>query len=491
MTSNRFILGGALILLCATVACGTGGGITLPNPQGNFSDASLQGSYVYQIHGFDTAGNPYRQVGVFTADGNRNITGGSDDSSSSSVGTAVTGSYSIGKDGTGVIALNTSEGPIQLAVTLVSSSRLQLIEADAFANASGTAELQAPSAISAALTGTYVFRLHQELSAQSQAPASEVGSLTMSGASANGNMDENLAGVFSSANVTATFGPTSGPGRGTGSLVNSSTSFKTNFVYYILDINKFVFLVTNLNAVGSGSAELQSGTVSNGLSGNFAFGSRGDSNFFAGVATVGQFNATSGTMTGTEDSNVDGNVTTNAGFSSCYTPSASGRVVINDLSGNTCSAGITQVFWMVSPSRAFFVNAGSSSVEDGTADLQQTQNFSPSTFSGQYSIAMDGVDTGAVDGLQQLLSRIGTLQFDGSSKLTLNEVANGSASGVGVQSPGIILGTYSVGSSGRVTGTLNGGTLQTIVMYAVSGSQAYVLQTDPSFVTSGLVQLQQ
>jgi hypothetical protein len=104
---------------------------------------------------------------------------------------------------------------------------------------------------------------------------------------------------------------------------------------------------------------------------------------------------------------------------------------------------------------------------------------------------MDGVDTGAVDGLQQLLSRIGTLQFDGSSKLTLNEVANGSASGVGVQSPGIILGTYSVGSSGRVTGTLNGGTLQTIVMYAVSGSQAYVLQTDPSFVTSGLVQLQQ
>jgi hypothetical protein len=103
---------------------------------------------------------------------------------------------------------------------------------------------------------------------------------------------------------------------------------------------------------------------------------------------------------------------------------------------------------------------------------------------------MDGVDTGATDGTPQLLSRVGTLQFNGTSKLTLNEVANASGSGGGATSPGLIAGTYSVSSNERIVGTLSTGTLN-LVMYAVSPSQAYVLQTDPGFITSGALQLQQ
>lgn len=492
MTSHRALFALALLFLAAAVGCGSSGSLTLPNPQGNFSNASLKGSYVYEIHGFDTAGNPYRQIGVFTADGNGSITGGSDDSSGSAVGTHVSGSYTIGKDGTGVIGINTSLGQIQLAATLVSTSSLQLIEADASVNASGRAELQSSSALSAAPAGTYVFRIHQEISAQSQSPAAEVGRLSITSGSAIGSMDENLAGVFTSPSISATFGAPSGQGRGSGTLLNGSTNFTTNFVYYLVDVNNFVFLVTNVNAVGSGRAELQTGSVGNGLSGNYVFGSRGDdSSFFAGIATVGQFNAASGTMTGTLDSSQNGTITSNANFSSCYTTSTNGRVVVGTLSGNTCSNTTVQVFWMVSPTRAFFLNSSGSSVEDGTADLQQSPNFSASAFSGQYSLTMDGVDTGAIDGTQQLLSRIGTLQFDGAKNLRLNELANGSFGGAGAQSPGIITGTYSVGSNGRVTGQLNGGSFQTLVLYAVSGSQAYVLQTDPSFITSGMVRLQQ
>lgn len=493
MTSHRALLAVALIVLAAAVACGTGGGVTLPNPQGNFSNASLNGSYVYEIHGFDTGGNPYRQIGVFTADGNGNITGGSDDSSFSAVGTSVTGSYTIGKDGTGLIGINTSLGPITWAVTLVSASKLQLIESDASLNAGGTAELQPPSAISATLGGTYVFRLHQETSAQSQAPAAEVGSLAISSGAATGSMDENLAGVFTSPNITATFGTLSGAGRGTGTLVNSSTHFTTNFVYYIVDVSKFVILVTNLNAVGSGRAELQSGMVGNGLSGNYVFGSRGDDSILAGVATVGQFNAASGTIAGTLDSSQDGTITSNANFSSCYTTSGSGRVAVHDLAGNTCSNSTAQVFWMVNPNRAFFVNASAFAVEDGTADLQQTQSFSSSTFSGQYSLAMDGLDVSNPQ-FPELLSRVGTLQFDGAGKLTLNEVVNASNSGAGAQLPtgGVLKGPYGTASNGRIVGTLtNSGGALNLVMYAVSGSQAYVLQTDPAFFTSGMVELQQ
>jgi hypothetical protein len=303
-------------------------------------------------------------------------------------------------------------------------------------------------------------------------------------------MDENLAGVFSSPNITATLAAPTGLGRGIGTLVNSSTNFTTNVVYYIVDISKFVMLVSNVNAVGSGSAELQSGAVGNGLSGNYAFGSRGDdvssSGFFAGVATVGQFTANAGAISGTEDSSVDGNISSNTTLSSCYTASASGRVVVTSASGSTCSATVTQVFWMVSPSRAVVVNASVSSVEDGTADSQTSQNFSTSTFNQQYALAMDGLDL-----TPELLSRIGTLQFNGAGKITLNEVANSSVSGAGATSPGLIAGTYSVSSTGRIVGTLNGGTLNLLVMYAVSPSQAYVLQADPGFITSGTLQLQQ
>jgi hypothetical protein len=90
---------------------------------------------------------------------------------------------------------------------------------------------------------------------------------------------------------------------------------------------------------------------------------------------------------------------------------------------------------MVSPSRAVVVNASVSSVEDGTADSQTSQNFSTSTFNQQYALAMDGLDL-----TPELLSRIGTLQFNGAGKITLNEVANSSVSGAGATSPGLIAG---------------------------------------------------
>jgi hypothetical protein len=479
----------ALISLAGTVGCGSsnGGGIVIPSPSGNFSNASLSGSYVYEVHGFDTAGNPYRQIGVFTADGNGHITGGSDDSTVSSSATQVTGSYTISKDGTGFIGVNTSLGQVSWAVTLVSSSKLQLIEADTFANAAGTAERQDTTAATTTPAGTFVFRLHQEISAQSQAPASEVGAVTFSGGSGSGTMDENLAGVFSAPAITATIASPVVLGRGTGTLVNSGTTFSTKFVYYIVNSSKFFILVSSLNSVGSGSAELQSGAVTNGLSGNYVFGSRGDdSQFFAGVATAGQFSATGGTISGTEDSSQDGTISSNVSFASCYTASANGRVVVTSSSGGTCTSPTSQVFWMVSPARAFFVNNAGGSVEDGTADLQQSQSFSASTFTNQYSLVMDGVDL--VNG--QLLSRVGSLQFDGIGKITLNEVANASGTGSGTNSPGLIVGTYSVSSSGRIVGTMNAGTLN-LVMYAISPSQAYVLQSDTGFVTSGQIQLQQ
>jgi hypothetical protein len=143
---------------------------------------------------------------------------------------------------------------------------------------------------------------------------------------------------------------------------------------------------------------------------------------------------------------------------------------------------------MVSPSRAFFLfNDPSNAVEDGTADLQTTTSITASSLKGQYAIVMDGTDV-----TPEGLARIGTLQFDGTSKLTLVEFANASQSGTGASNPGAMAGTYQVGSGGRFTGTLsNGGGGLDLVGYAVSGSQAYMLQVDSGTNTSGTIQLQQ
>lgn len=493
-----------LASLAFAVGCG-GSGVVIPHPTGNFSDASFKGSYVYEIHGFlaDANNSPYRETGVITADGSGHITAGTDAFRSSAVSGApiqnnVTGTYTVASDGTGQIVLNSAalgagfgSSQISLAVTLSSTSKAALMEADIFASGAGTAELQDPTAIAAAPNGTFVFRLHQEVQTPTFARASEVGFFTFaSGSLSAGIMDQNVLSVgLNSLGLTGgTVNSPTALGAGTGSITDSSGAI-TGFLYYIVNSGKFVMLASNSGAVGSGSAEAQSGAVGNGLAGSYAFGSRGDDFNFAGIATAGQFVGSGATISaGTLDSMQDAAPTQQAtSFTGTPTtatsnPSSQGRVQV------TLSTGTPVIFWMVSPSRAFFLdNPSNPAAEDGTADLQTTKSISAASLKGQYAIVMDGIDA-----TSEGLARIGTLQFDGSSKLTLVELANASQSGTGATNPGAMAGRYQVGTGGRFTGTMsNGGGGLDLVGYAVSGSQAYTLQVDSGTNTSGTIQLQQ
>ena len=138
---------------------------------------------------------------------------------------------------------------------------------------------------------------------------------------------------------------------------------------------------------------------------------------------------------------------------------------------------------MVSPSRAFFLTNDPNKVEDGTADAQVAPATSPASMQGQFAMVMDGIDL-----TPEILARNGTLQFDGAGKLDLVELVNASASGTGAQSPGTLTGTYQV-SGGRVVGSLNGSSLN-LVLYTISGSDAYALQVDGGTNTSGVFELQ-
>jgi len=508
----RFCFIAGVASLTGAAGCGGGSGVIIPHPTGNYSNASFKGSYVYQIHGFLADGNddPYRETGVITADGAGHITSGVDAFGSSAfsgapVQNAVTGSYTIAGDGTGQILLNStalgtgfSSSQINLAVTLASTSQAELMEADPFASGAGTAELQDPTAISAAPSGTFVFRLHQEVETPTFGRASQVGFFTFSGGTLSaGSMDQDVLTVGLSS-LSLTSGSLNTPtalGAGTGSFTDS-TGATTNLLYYIVNSGKFVLLANNSGSVGSGSAEAQSGAVGSGLAGNYVFGGRGDdSSFDAGIATVGQFVGSGATISsGALDSMQDGNYTqqaitfTGAPTTTTSNPSSQGRVQV------TLSTGTQVILWMVSPSRAFFLDNGpngNAAVEDGTADLQTGTSFSAAIVKGQFAIVMDGMDlppTAAVEGL----ARVGTLQLDGTSKLTLLEMANASQSGTGATTPGALSGNYQVGGSGRITSQVNNsnGSGPDLVMYGISGSQAYALQTDLGTVTSGTIQLQ-
>jgi hypothetical protein len=135
---------------------------------------------------------------------------------------------------------------------------------------------------------------------------------------------------------------------------------------------------------------------------------------------------------------------------------------------------------MISPARGFFVVNDPNTIQEGTLDLQQTATFSNSTMNGQYAVVMDGFDAGGPK------DRVGTLQWDGSGKLILNEFTN--ANGV-ITVPIVLSGSYSVSSNGRATGSLN--TLSNnLVFYLVSGSDAYVVQNDTGVQIDGTVSKQ-
>ncbi len=474
---------GLVSLLCLYTACGSNNG-TVPGfiPKGNFSNASLNGQYVYQIEGFDfrnsTTGVPYREAGVFTANGSGGITSANDDFSEGStvLTTTSTGSYAISNDGTGSLSFNTAGGTINLAVTIVSASKVYLVEGDSVLNAGGLAEKQDTTAIATVPSGTFVFREHDITALQS---VGSVGAFTVSGGTVSaGGKDVNSGGVFTSLTFTGgSFNsPDTATGRGTGTLTDSSPA-TSSFFYYIVDANNIRFLSEDVGVVGSGRAEKQTGTPA--LSGSYAFGSEGDTiGFLSSINSAGRFTASSGAISsGARDTVQDGSSIVNSTFTGTYTQAASGRASVT----LSTTANSNLVVWMISPARGFFVVNDPSTVQEGTLDLQQTATFSNSTMNGQYALVMDGFDTGGAK------DRVGTLQWDGSGKLVLNEFTN--ANGV-ITVPIVLSGTYSVSSNGRTTGSINS-LSNNLVFYLVSGSDAYVVQNDTGVQIDGTVSKQQ
>ncbi len=501
---NKFILlPVTLFALLFAIGCGSGSSGPAPKPVGNFTNASLSGSYAYVLSGVDIGNNfaPYREAGVFTADGNGNITGTDDFTENSSIGTSpTTGQYSINADGTGTLALTfTNSNPLTtftFSVTLSSSSKLYLIEEDTL-NTYGVAELQNTSAIATTPSGTFVFKMHPV--ASTLGLTSMVGQMSIASGAITGTADIERGAAFqASSALTGSVSAPDATGRGTGTFTDAG-GIITNFMYYVVDGNNLRFLLNGTSAantttgVGLGRAEAQTGGPFSATSfaGNYAFGSRGDdATYLNGVNTVGTFTAGNGTLTGgAYDSVADGtSIATGTAFGGTYAVDPTGRVTVSlsPFLGSTSQ----QIYWLVSPSRAYSISMDSTKAEDGTIDLQQG-TFSNSSISGQYAFVMDGSN---LNNSPPQIDRVGWINGDGNGNMNLFEGVNVAATSPPFNTTGTLTGTYTVGSNGRATATIALGTFSQnnndLVFYLVSPSKAYLLQNDPGVEVIGSMDVQ-
>ncbi len=495
MRNLFLILGIGSLLAC--VACGSGGsgtgGFGGGGTTGNFSNSNLKGNYAYQIVGIDiTTGSavPFRESGAFVADGNGNITGGEDDFAEASGVTsnaiaATTGAYSVSSDGTATATLSFNNGGgVQVAMSVVSAPTIYLAASavDPFGtttgltvNGTGFAVPQTTSAF-AAPSGTFVFRT-QNLNPGSQ-PVASVGVINVSNGTVSAGSEDQVA--FGSADSQLTFigGIFNTPdamGRGTGSFTDSNAHTST-FSYYVVDSTHLHIFSTTGGTIGVGRAVGQSGTT---FSGSYVFGSKGDDAFsLGGVNTVGQFTASSGSISsgGSFDTVVDGGSPVNGSFTGgSYTAGGNGRVVVN-LTPSTGSS-VQEIAWVVSPSLAFFVTNDATKAESGSATGQTASSFSNSTTNGTFGFAMDGFNT------TDLYDRVGNIHWDGSGNLGLTEFVNVTGN---ENLSGILNGTYTVSSNGRAVGSV-ANLSSNLIVYLASGTEGYMLQGDSGVEINGMM----
>ena len=486
----------AIFVLLLSVACGSGsgnsngGGGFGSGGSNGFSNATLSGQYAYQVSGFDFASNanlPFREAGVFTADGKGKITSATDDLAEgvSLLSDPATGSYTIASDGTGSITLNFSTNVfVTFAVTVTSSSKLLLtvpvISPLGLPTGAGIALKQDTTALATVPSGNFAFGSHSV--STTQGSSAIVGAFAVNGGVVSGKEDVLRAGALLSHTLTGLFNTPDASGRGTATLTNELSATST-FNYYLVNANIMFLFNTDNGINGIGRAEKQS-TASFGLSsltGNYAFGSHGDTASLDFVNTVGRFTAGGdGTITaGAFDSVQDGTPASNVAYTGSYTLAPNGRAVLS--LAPTSGSAVEQVAYLVSPARAFFLVNDTAKVEDGTFDAQSTAAFSNSSLSGTFAFLTHGVDSvGPFD-------RLGTMASDGAGNLKLNYVFTEPGSASQTASP---TGTYSVASNGRATGSVTN-LSGNLVFYLISASDGYLLQADSATEVAGSFTKQQ
>lgn len=468
-----------------------------------FGSASLKGSYAFSAGGRVIAGNSFfARAGSFTADGSGRIIGGLEDSNQS--GTvrqqrSFTGSYSVEPDGRGAMqfceditaACTAGASTAFFRIAVVSAQQAQIIEfgspttSTALTTAGGEIDLQDSSIFSAGngnLAGFYSFNFAGVSS--SSAPQSEVGVFTADGngliipdtTSTPGVMEINNSGPL---RISGSSYSISANGRGTASIAAPGGPFTYSF--YMVSASRAKFVETDSSAILVGDAFKQQTSSSswgvNALNGITVFetGGTGPS---GGIGDLVSFTATND---GTNGTFTDGSIDENSGGTVSSAQSLSGTYTINSRGGGTLSIpGHSYVFYMISVGKAVIQEVTSGVVAHGIMVQPQGGPFTAASLNGSYALNLAG--TNAAGAASKEEDSVGRLTSSGAGTVTSGsfDTNNFGATHTGVTE----IGTYTtVAANGRFTMLLNP-TLN-FVLYFVSPTQVFALDTDATQVASG------
>jgi hypothetical protein len=526
---NGFVLLLALSALTFLVACGgSSSGIANPvaPPTGGFTNANLNGTYVFSIAGADQAsGLPYAIAGTLTADGSGgngkgNITAGTidiNDSNTSEFTAPVAGVsinsggfYNVNVDGRGQITIGLSQAisnfpNLTFDFVLQDNNHGLITEFDDFATGSGTLDLQAAGVTP---TGSYAFSLSG--AAYSGSPWATVGNFTLTGTTISGldDLDEGVSLSYPGQTLSGSLALASSAGPAT-TLTTvdqaSATTFSGLFDAFAIDATHLKLIEMDTTATLSGDAFSQTSTAF--PTGSLAFTLQGDDASSAPFAAGGIMTTTGTSISGTEDYNQDGSVSsasTPPPFTAAYAAGGTGRFTLGSFATFVGGTSYAAYPYTVSSSVSglFLLEIDEGGITTGAA---YAQNASATLAASQgYGLNLSGIN------LTESASAGGLVEVDDIAEFTtsssgntitgvIDENSDLNGAPVATSAPFVnnssSQSTYTTPTGGRGqigasvgtssnNSTLNGGFLLTY--YTVDGTTFPFIETDSGQVSSGV-----
>jgi Putative Ig domain len=483
------------------------------------NDALLQGSYAFLFSGFDTNGSVLI-TGQITADGKGNITAGTENANRISgivVGATVTGTYTIGSDGRGVMELISTfanQAPLTEDYELVlnstgggyffeDNSTKTNTDGSFHTHGEGTLKSQLGSGFANSdFAGHYAFLFSgQDISNK---PAALGGVIVANGTSSTllpGTGDFNDAGTLSSAaTITGTFGGISG-NQGTASLTFPLANGQTtlNFVFLFVSPSELYFMecdsnsTTGICAAGTpalnrlggemilqnpgvvfGPTALQGTSVATGI----AVNSSGNSDVFAGLMTATTCDGS--TSVGLSyDENSGGTVTSSSFSGTCTIGlSGNGRAVFASLGPSAAQAHVATAY--LTGAGTGLLLGSDAAVTTGLLEQQSGgPSFSNASVLGSYALGTPFVVEA------QMKNVIGQVTGNGTGNLSgVVDAIDSPATGPPNLAQPFSATFVTLAPSGRgtllATATVPVGMPTTGVFYIVSPSSFRMISTDSS-----------
>lgn len=517
---NRLVLFSTLALATLTGACSGGvGGPPPPPPAGNFSAASLKGSYTFQMSGTDINGNSISRVGSFNADGMGNITAGIEDvndgftvnfagpSTPVVFDAAPQSTYTVLSNGRGTLTLHDSSGALTFSITLSSTSAGLMsaglmVETDGNATCSGSFRAQT---VTTTFSPAYAFDFSGVDSGG--VGLSLVGQFTTNTTNIiNGGMfDENDGGSLApqtpiSPTAITLDAANSAFGRGQ-AVMNGRT-----FEFYVVDGSNLAVLEEDGSGLTSGFATAQNAvpTQVGGIAGSFVFdvgGSASTSTFTGPLARAGRFDANGGAISNlfldenfSTAASTFGGAGTGAISNVTFTidPAGSGRGTLgftDVASGNVFS----YVFYLTSATGGFIQDTSSGGVVGDGSLFLQSGTFTAASLAGNFIANWSGVN--ARNGFEEDFNSQFALTSATSNNITgvvdyteLGNTSNQVVTGAGVAGTFTLTGTGTGGGSTANTVSLQaGGQAFNFHAYLINNNSILLIGTDSNHVVLGSV----